>query len=291
MSGSARVAFVSGAAQGIGLVIALRLADDGLDVAVNDIASKKGQLEEVVSQIKSKGRRAIAVPGDVSVEGEVRDIIDKVVADLGGLDVLVANAGLLLVAPVQDMDAEEWDRVMAVNIRGTMLQYKYATKQMIKQGRGGRILGASSVAGKRGWGGLSAYSASKFAVRGLTQCLSLELSKHNITVNCYAPGIVMTQMAQDLGAGLARVGMPAEIPVGEPESVASIVSYLAKPEASFVTGKRPRYFAQLFDRGASLRRAIYLAKRRSGLRLSNACDASESGEALYMNHTICIPLT
>ncbi|KAI0727482.1 hypothetical protein C8Q72DRAFT_840256 [Fomitopsis betulina] len=237
MSDSARVAFVSGAAQGIGLKIALRLADDGLDVAVNDLPAKKTELEELVSQIKAKGRRAIAVFGDVSVEDDVRNAIDKVVADLGGLDVLVANAGLLLVTPVVDIDPEEWDRVFAVNVRGTMLQYKYAARQMIKQGRGGRILGASSVAGKRGWGGISAYSASKFAVRGLTQCLSLELAKHNITVNCYAPGIVVTQMAQDLGAGLARIGMPAEIPVGDPENVSSIVSYLAKPEASFVTGQ------------------------------------------------------
>ncbi|KZT70393.1 NAD(P)-binding protein [Daedalea quercina L-15889] len=237
MSDSTRVAYVSGAAQGIGLKIALRLADDGLDVAVNDIPSKQAQLEEVVSQIKAKGRRAIAVPGDVSVEEDVRSMIDKVAAELGGLDVLVANAGLLLVKAVQDIDAEEWDRVMAVNIRGTMLQYKYAARQMIKQGRGGRILGASSVAGKRGWGGISAYSASKFAVRGLTQCLSIELAKHNITVNCYAPGIVVTQMALDLGAGLAAIGMPAEIPVGDPESVSSIVSYLVKPEASFITGQ------------------------------------------------------
>ncbi|EPT01712.1 NAD-binding protein [Fomitopsis schrenkii] len=237
MSDSTRVAFVSGAAQGIGLTIALRLADDGLDVAVNDIPSKKTELAELVSQIEAKGRRAIAVPGDVSVEEDVRNAIDKVVADLGGLDVMVANAGILVVTPVVDIDVEEWDRVFAVNVRGVMLQYKYAAKQMIKQGRGGRILGASSVGGKRGWGGLSAYCSSKFAVRGLTQSLSLELATHNITVNSYAPGIVATQMAQDLGAGLTRVGMSAEIPVGKPESVASIVSYLAKPEASFITGQ------------------------------------------------------
>ena len=92
MSDSTRVAFVSGAAQGIGLKIALRLADDGLDVAVNDIPSKKAELEEVVSQIKAKGRRAIAITGDVSVEEDVRNAIDKVVADLGGLDVVSCNA-------------------------------------------------------------------------------------------------------------------------------------------------------------------------------------------------------
>lgn len=96
---------------------------------------------------------------------------------------------------------EEWDRIMSVNVRGVMLSYKYAALQMIKQGRGGRIIGAASTAGKAGFHGLSAYSSSKFAVRGLTQCVALELLPHKITVNAYAPTILRTPMASNLVAG------------------------------------------------------------------------------------------
>ncbi|EED84954.1 predicted protein [Postia placenta Mad-698-R] len=203
-----RVAIVTGAAQGIGLSIALRLADDGLDVAVNDTASKSEQLEDAVSRIRAKGRRAIAVLADVTQETQVEDMVSQVVEQLGSLD-MVANAGVLVVQPLMEASAEDWDRVMAVNVRGIMLCYKYAATQMVKQGRGGRIIGAA---------GFSAYCSSKFAVKGLTQ--TLELAEHNITVNAYAPGLINTSMG-DAG----------------PEVIASIVSYLAKPESYFITGQ------------------------------------------------------
>ncbi|KAI0929116.1 hypothetical protein AcV5_006468 [Taiwanofungus camphoratus] len=164
-----RVAIVTGAAQGLGSSIALRLADDGLDVAVNDIGSKTDQLQQIVTQIQAKGRRALAVPADVSRDADVQAMVAKVVEGLGGLDVMVANAGIVLFKSILDTQLEEWDRMMLINVRGVMLCYKYAAVQMIKQGRGGRIIGASSVAGKTGVLNLSAYCASKFAVRGITQ--------------------------------------------------------------------------------------------------------------------------
>ncbi|OSX63546.1 hypothetical protein POSPLADRAFT_1138933 [Postia placenta MAD-698-R-SB12] len=213
MAIASRVAVVTGAAQGIGLNIALRLADDGLDVAVNDTASKSEQLEEVVSQIRAKGRRAIAVLADVTQETQVEDMVSQVVEQLGSLD-MVANAGVLVVQPIMEVSAADWDRVMAVNVRGTMLCYKYAAKQMVKQGRGGRIIG---------WAGISAYCASKFAIRGLTQSTADELAKHNITVNTYAPGIIKSSMA--------------DLPLADPEVVAAVVSFLIRPESYFITGQ------------------------------------------------------
>ncbi|PCH44090.1 NAD(P)-binding protein [Wolfiporia cocos MD-104 SS10] len=202
-----RVAIVTGAAQGIGRDIAIRLADDGLDVAVNDIPTKGEQLQELVAEIRLKNRRAMAVLADVSSEDEVIAMIARVVDELGGVD-MVANVGVLLVKPLLDTSVDEWERTISINVRGTMLCYKYAAKQMIKQGRGGRIIGNAMF---------SAYSTSKFGIRGLTQ--SHEFAPYNITVNAYAPGIINTAMGNC------------------PEVISSLVSYLAKPEAHFITGQ------------------------------------------------------
>ncbi|KAH9835357.1 uncharacterized protein C8Q71DRAFT_115825 [Rhodofomes roseus] len=244
---STRVAIVTGAAQGIGLSIALRFADDGLDVAVNDIAPKSSKLEEVVSQIRAKGRRSLALPGDVSNEEEVKAMVARVVEELGSIDVMVANAGIALHKPFLETTTEEWERVVAINLRGVMLCYRCAATQMIKQGRGGRIIGASSQAGRIGTTSLAAYSATKFAVRGLTQTVALELAPHRITVNAYAPGFIITDLAYHPddtknggkpGSTVKKLfGLPLDSPEAGPETVASMVSYLASPESHFVTGQ------------------------------------------------------
>ncbi|EED83233.1 predicted protein, partial [Postia placenta Mad-698-R] len=196
-----RVAVVTGAAQGIGRAIALRLAADHLDVAVNDIVSKTDQLQELVSQIQARGGRSLAVPADISNEDDVQKMIAKVVETFGGLDAMVANAGIVALKPLIELSSEDFDKLTSVNLRGVMLCYKHAAIQMIQQGRGGRIL-ATCLGGHTishellhpGMLALSAYSATKFAVRGLTQSAALELAKHNITVNAYAPGFIKSPM-------------------------------------------------------------------------------------------------
>ncbi|EMD34719.1 hypothetical protein CERSUDRAFT_125283 [Gelatoporia subvermispora B] len=244
---TARVAIITGGAQGIGLEIALQLADDGLDIAVNDISSKSEKLQAVVSKIKVKGRRALAVTGDVSSEEDVRAMVEQVAKELGSVDVMVANAGIAPGGPLLDCSLGEWDRTMAINVRGVMLCYKYAAMQMIKQGRGGRIIGACSAAGKQGFANYAAYSTSKFAMRGLTQSAALELRQYNITVNAYAPGVILTDLvtshpddALNGGAGstaLKIAGLPITTPHATPDVVASLVSYLVKPESHFITGQ------------------------------------------------------
>ncbi|KAL6300815.1 NAD-binding protein [Sparassis latifolia] len=246
-SPTARIAIVTGAAQGLGLDIALRLADDGLDVAVNDIESKSQQLAKVASDVQAKGRRALAVPADVSREEQVVGMIATVVKTLGGVDVMVANAGIAIYKPFLETSLEDWQRITSINLQGVVLCYKYAALQMVKQGRGGRIIGACSSAGKKGSANLSAYSATKFAIRGVTQSAALELGPHKITVNAYAPGFILTDLAyhpDDKTNGLRPgttmkklLGYRPDAPEGEPEVVASVVSYLAKPEAHFVTGQ------------------------------------------------------
>jgi NAD(P)-dependent dehydrogenase (short-subunit alcohol dehydrogenase family) len=241
-----RIAIVTGAAAfSIGRSIALRLADDGLDVAINDLPQKREQLEGLAKEIREKGRRSVVFCGDVSEEADVKALVDKVVADLGGLDVMVANVGVAAHTPFLEMSVEEWDRIMRVNARGMMLQYKYAAQQLVKQGRGGRIIGASSIAGKRGVMNASHYSASKFAVRGLTQSAALELGKYNITVNAYAPGIIKTEIFATMGIAdtdvmamvKADMGISGNMRIGEPEVIAGLVSYLAKAESHFISGQ------------------------------------------------------
>ncbi|SJK99226.1 related to Diacetyl reductase [(S)-acetoin forming] [Armillaria ostoyae] len=241
------VAVVTGAAQGIGKAIALRLADDGFDVAINDISldAKITKLREVQAEIIQKGRRCSIFPGDVSNEEDVKRMVEGAVHTLGGLDVMVANAGVCPTASVLDYTVEQWDRAFAINTRGVFLCYQYAARQMIKQGRGGRIIGCSSSLGKQALPMLSLYAATKSAIRGLTQGAALDLGKFGITVNAYAPGVVDTELSREI---MGRQGNMEEVikmnvarsaidHIGKPEDIAGFVAYLASQESRYMTGQ------------------------------------------------------
>ncbi|KAF8885363.1 NAD(P)-binding protein [Infundibulicybe gibba] len=241
----ARAAIVTGAARGMGRAIALRLASDGFDVAVNDLPSGREGLETLAAEITHKGRKAMVMTGDVSKEKDVKALVENTVNTLGDLNCMVANAGRLLVKSMVETTLDEWEQVFSVNSRGVFLCYKHAARRMIQQGEGGRIIGAASVAGKQGYPYSGGYSATKFAVRGMTQCLAQELGPHGITVNSYAPGAINTMLLKASGAAVGREDTVVDDEakncvlgyVGNPEDVASIVSYLASREAHYITGQ------------------------------------------------------
>ncbi|KAI3614195.1 hypothetical protein WG66_000178 [Moniliophthora roreri] len=246
ITGKLRVALVTGAAQGIGRAIALQLARDGLDVALNDLQNNLEKLNMVANEIRGMKRRSSVHVADVSKEEEVKNMVAQVVETHGALHVMVANAGIGRYMPILEESVEEFDRVFSVNVRGTFLCYKYAAKQMIAQGEGGRIIGASSLGGKRGSAHLSTYSSTKFAVRGLTQTASKEFGPYGITVNAYAPGAIETDMLEYLEESNAkfvpgtsvRKSMAQASPLGingEPDDVSGLVSYLVSEKARFIT--------------------------------------------------------
>ncbi|KAH7326802.1 hypothetical protein B0J17DRAFT_632763 [Rhizoctonia solani] len=243
-----RVAIVTGAAQGIGRAIALQLARDGIDLAVNDIFSKRVDLEQLLNEIEQLGRRTALILGDVSNETEVKSMVQKTVDVLGSLDItilvqMVANAGVPQYhTPLLNATDEDFDRVMDINCKGTLYCYRAAAVQMIKQGRGGRITGASSMVGIHASRFSMAYCASKFAIRAITQTAALEWGQYNITVNAYAPGIIETSMISEATGGasseqladLFMSGACLKRP-GQPEEVAALVGFLASENAAYIT--------------------------------------------------------
>ncbi|TFK69349.1 NAD-binding protein [Pluteus cervinus] len=245
------VALVTGASRGIGRAVALRLAHDGFEVAVNDLPQGYAQLETLAQEISENGRKTMIVVGDVSVDQEVLSMTQSVAKELGHLDVMVANAGIGHGAPIIETPVEDWDRVFSINTRGVFLCYKYAALQMIAQGKGGRIIGATSCAGERAEANQVAYSSSKFAVRGLTQGAAQELGQHGITVNSYAPGAIDTPLLrlviQQFIEKIAGSNGPAILAeearrtplgrIGKPEDVAGLVSFLASPDSAWITGQ------------------------------------------------------
>lgn len=246
------VAHITGAARGIGKAIALRLAQDGHDIAVSDLPSMEKELESTRQEIEAKGVKAIAVTGDVSDPQDVKRIVAETADQLGSLDVMIANAGVAQTKALLDVSPEDYDRIHAINGRGVFLCYTEAARQMIKQGHGGKIIGASSIAGHKGFGLLGIYSSSKFGVRALTQAAAQEWAEHGITVNAYCPGIVDTQMwvevDHDLGEinkvpeGESMKAMAAGITIGRVSTgadVAAFVSYLAGPDSDYMTGQSP----------------------------------------------------
>ncbi|KAJ6531218.1 hypothetical protein B0H19DRAFT_1273429 [Mycena capillaripes] len=189
---------------------------------------------------------AVAFGTDVSKEEEVKAMVEATVSSLDSLDVMVANAGVGAGGrtSVMEVVVEDWEKRWEVNIRGVLLCYKYAARQMVKQGGGGRIIGASSLCGLRGYAGVGGYCISKAAVRSLTQTTALELREHGITVNAYAPGAIDTEMIaspadKEHGPGFAikQFFKIPEVRTGQPADVAAVASFLASPESHFVTGQ------------------------------------------------------
>jgi meso-butanediol dehydrogenase / (S,S)-butanediol dehydrogenase / diacetyl reductase len=242
-----KVAIVTGAGGGIGRAIALRLAKDGFNVVVNDINNES--VKKVSEEIQALGQNSLSIPADVSDRQQVFSMVEKVVKHFDRLDVMVANAGIVQVKPFIDITEEDIERIFRINVFGVLYCIQAAAQQMIKQ-KSGKIITASSIAGKRGAKFLGHYSATKFAVIGLTQTAAKELAHYGITVNSYCPGIVDTNMWEEIDRKMSEyLNIPigetlknriAEIPLGrveQPEDVANFVSYLASEDSNYMTGQ------------------------------------------------------
>jgi meso-butanediol dehydrogenase / (S,S)-butanediol dehydrogenase / diacetyl reductase len=243
-----RTAVVTGAGRGIGEAIARRLAADGLAVMVSDIDGATA--ERTAAAITEAGGQAAAQAADVSDRDACFALVAATREAFGGLDVMVANAGIAQVKTLLEVTPEDLQRMLAVNVGGVLWCLQAAAETMIEQGRGGKIISASSIAGHQGFDHLGHYSASKFGVRALTQAAAKELAGHGITVNAYCPGIVDTTMWEEIDAGLggylgtgkgeAFAQYSQLIALGRPQTpqdVAGYVSYLAGPDADYMTGQ------------------------------------------------------
>lgn len=232
-----RVALVTGASRGIGRAIAIALAEDGHDVAVN-YSTSPGPAAEVVSEIESKGGRASAHGADVSDTGAVESMVKEVNEGLGPIEILVNNAGITADNLLLRMSPEDFDRVLAVNLRSAFLCTRLAVKTMLKA-RWGRIISIASVAGITGNPGQANYAASKAGLIGFTKSVAKEVGSRGITANVIAPGFIETDMTGALGeeARTLVLGSVSLGRFGQPEEVAAAVAFLASDRAGYITGQ------------------------------------------------------
>ena len=232
-----RVALVTGGSRGIGRAVAQRLAQEGAAVAVN-YRSGKDQEQEVVDAITEAGGKAVAVGGDVAEYDQAQEMVTRTVDELGGLHILVNNAGIAKDALIYNMDPGEWLDVMRVNFGGVFNCTKAALDVFMKE-RDGVIVNMSSVMGERGWTGESNYAASKGAVNAFTRCCAVEFARFGIRVNAVLPGFSPTDMVAGLMEKDGGKGISKQIPMktfAEVDEVAGAVVFLAGPDASAMTG-------------------------------------------------------
>lgn len=237
MTSIARVALVTGAARGIGQTIAAALAQPGLRIYINDVAPRDAA-QETLREAEAQGAQASYLPFNVADPHEVEQAFENILQESGRLDILVNNAGITRDQLLVRMKEEDWDQVLAVNLKGAFHCLKAAAKPMLKQ-RFGRIVNISSVVGLMGNAGQINYVASKAGLVGLTKSAARELASRNITVNAIAPGFIETAMTQNLPEK-TREAMLAQIPLnrfGKPEEVAHAVAFLVSEQAAYITGQ------------------------------------------------------
>jgi glucose 1-dehydrogenase len=234
-----KVAVVTGAGTGIGQAVALAFAEEGAAVVV-DYVGNASNSEETISKIGAIGGKSLAVEADISAPSEVTDLIRKTVAEFGKLDIFVNNAGIEKKIDFVDYPFDEWQKIMAVNLGGPFLCSQAAARQMIQQGKGGRIINISSIHEDLPMPTNAPYCASKGGLRMLMRTIAVELAPYQITVNNIGPGAIYTPIDKDVeGDAKLNAEILAEIPMGrwgKPEEVAQLAVYLASDAAAYVTG-------------------------------------------------------
>lgn len=231
-----KIAIITGAGQGIGRSIAVSLAKKSASVTIADIHFENAQ--KVAEEIKNTGGKAIPLKTDVSSINNIKRMVEETVKEYGSVDILVNNAGILHKTPIEEITEEEWDRIMAVNLKSVF----FATQQVIpymKAKKAGRIINLSSLAGRMGgYANGVAYSASKAGIIGLTMAVARRVAEYNITVNAVAPGTTETDIIKQLSDEQIE-SLKQTIPLkrlGRPENIAEVVAFLASDAAEFITG-------------------------------------------------------
>lgn len=248
MSFSGKVVMVTGGGGGIGGGIARAFSQEGAAVYATD--ANEAKVKKVEREIRHAGGTCTVERVDVRSRLEVFSSVERCVKVLGGLDVLVSCAGILKLQKFDEVTQEDWDNTMNVNARGTLFADQAAATEMLRRGKGGKIVNISSVAGKVGGVYYAAYTASKFAVIGITKCLSLALADHRINVNAVCPGDIDTEMSDYEFDELAKIGgisveevrrrAAEKAPLGRlglPIDVANVVLFLASEKSSYMTGQ------------------------------------------------------
>lgn len=236
-----RVAVVTGSSRGIGRAIAMKFASEGAHVVVNSRKLQDAEATAKEINMAKLGGSAIAVAADVSSSKDVQRLVDAAVKKFGRLDIFVNNAGVISYSSFLDLKEQDWDALMAVDLKGVYLCMQAAAKQMIRQGKGGKIINISSIAGFIGFPSLAHYCAAKAGVIELTKEVAIELAPHKINVNSIGPGVTRTEMTKQIESDPEQAKQTLmHIPLGrfgEPEDIANAAAFLASDDASYITGE------------------------------------------------------